>query len=147
MSLFILDTDTLSLIQQSNRTVLSALVAARAAGDTVAITTVTVREQWRLVSGIPQARTHAQRAALRKCSHCHTLGRTHRLPQTDLLSAPYALVAMKLNVGKMDRIASVLSNLERDRAHNLRDFGRIPGLLVVDSTVPPPPPASPTGAP
>lgn len=56
---------------------------------------------------------------------------------------------MKLNVGKMDlRIASIALEIGATIVtHNLRDFGRIPGLLVADWTVPPPAPAAPTGAP
>ncbi|HXD87979.1 MAG TPA: hypothetical protein VN641_15945 [Urbifossiella sp.] len=45
MSLFLLDTDTLTLVQHNNLKVLGEINAARAIGHVVGLTTVTLQEQ------------------------------------------------------------------------------------------------------
>lgn len=153
MSVFILDTDTLTLVGQTNPIVLAAIAAARTAGHTVATTAVTIEEQingW--FRAFRAARDHAELAwASRMFSESVPIWDSFFVyPQTEASLARFdALVALKLNVGKMDlRIASVA--LEVGAAVvtlNLRDFGRIPGLATADWTVPPatpPGPAAPT---
>ena len=63
MSVFILDTDTLTLYQHDDPVVYAAIQTARAGGHTVAITVVTVEEQtngWLAASRA--ARNHTQLA-------------------------------------------------------------------------------------
>lgn len=147
MSVFILDTDTLSLIQHRAPVVVSALVAARAAGNTIGITAVTAEEQangW--FTAFRQSKDHADlaRASLRFCDAILSWGQFTIFPQTEASLARFdALVALKLNVGKMDlRIAGIALELGATVVtHNARDFGRVPGLLTADWTVPPAPPA------
>jgi tRNA(fMet)-specific endonuclease VapC len=154
VSVFILDTDTLTLIERTNPAVLAAVAAARAAGHTVATTAVTIEEQangW--FAAFRAARTHAQLAvASRMFSEAVPIWGSFRVyPQTEASLARFdALVALKLNVGKMDlRIASVALELGAAVVtHNQRDFGRVPGLSTADWTVPPAsPPAAATPAP
>jgi tRNA(fMet)-specific endonuclease VapC len=154
VSVFILDTDTLSLIQHNNAIVLAAVAAAQSGGDTVGITAVTVEEQingW--FRAFRAAKNHTQLAqASQLFSLAVPLWASFPIyPLTEQALARFdGLVARKLNVGKMDlRIASIaLEPGATIVTHNLRDFGRIPGLPVVDWTVPPPPPAvPPTGGP
>ena len=45
MSLYLLDTDTLTLLQHHNTTVLTAVTGARVAGHTVGLTVVSIEEQ------------------------------------------------------------------------------------------------------
>ena len=157
MSLFILDTDTLTLYQHGNAVVYAAIHEARNNGHTVALTAVTIEEQakgW--FAAFQTARTHARLAALSHLfSHAVVLwGTFPNLPQTEAsLNRFDALVARKLNVGRMDlRIASIALELGATVVtHNTRDFARVPGLLIADWTVPPAapavPPISPPAAP
>jgi tRNA(fMet)-specific endonuclease VapC len=142
VSVFILDTDTLSLIQHRNPIVLDAIRAARAADHVLALTAVTVEEQakgW--FAEFRVARTTARLALLSQLfSEAVELWGTFRIfPQTEPSLARFdLLVAAKLNVGKMDlRIASIALELGATVVtHNLRDFGRVPGLPTADWTAP-----------
>ncbi|WP_439622218.1 type II toxin-antitoxin system VapC family toxin [Gemmata sp.] len=142
MSVFILDTDILTLYQHGDETVVSAVLAARERRVVVALTAVTVEEQakgW--FASFSKARTPAQVAqASRLFSGAVELWGTFRIfPQTEASLARFdLLVAAKLNVGKMDlRIASIALELGATVVtHNLRDFGRVPGLLLADWTAP-----------
>ncbi|MBA4064730.1 MAG: hypothetical protein C0501_13650 [Isosphaera sp.] len=148
MSVFILDTDTLTLLQHDDPVVLAAVMSARRSGDTVGICVVTVEEQssgW--LAAARTARTPAQLARVsRLFARAAELWGTFRVfPQTEASLARFdALVRLKLNVGKMDlRVASVALDLGAVVVtHNTRDFGRVPGLPITDWTQPPTPAAS-----
>ena len=150
MSVFILDTDTLSFLQHDHPVVLAAVDSAMAGGHTVGLTAVTVEEQvkgW--FAAFQRARNNAQRArASAGLAEVVPLWATFPiLPQSEAsLNRFDALVRMKLNVGKMDlRVASIALEVGATVVtHNLRDFGRVPGLPIVDWTVPPPAPTSST---
>jgi tRNA(fMet)-specific endonuclease VapC len=153
VSLFILDTDTLTFYQHGNAVVYAAVQDARKNGHTLALTVVTVEEQakgW--FKAFNSAQTHPRLAAL---SHLfaqatESWANFSILPQTEAsLNRFDALVARKLNVGKMDlRIASVALELGAIVVtHNTRDFARVPGLLIADWTEPPTPPAPPPQTP
>ena len=151
MSLFILDTDTLSLLQSGHTNVLRWVLAARAAGDTLGITAITLEEQskgWFRKVQTARDATQLARSSRRFCDAVESWAQFTLFPQTEASLARFdALVAAKLNVGKMDlRIAGVaLENGAVDVTHNTRDFARVPGLTITDWTVPPaPPPAAAT---
>ena len=132
MSLKILDTVTLSLLEQSDLTVLRRFFATPS--SEVAVTVVNVEEQmtgWQIY--LRRARTDKDLAIAyaRLAASVRVLSGMQILDFTESAIARYnALLAMKLNVGKMDlRIAAIA--LEAGATvitRNLRDFGRVPGL-------------------
>jgi len=140
--LFILDTDTLTLYQHGDATVHAALEAARVNRQTIGLSVITVEEQakgW--FAAFSKAKTPTQLAHLSRLlsEAVRTWGRFEIFPQTEASFERFdALVAMKLNVGKMDlRIASVALELGATIVtHNLRDFGRVPGLSIADWSLP-----------
>jgi tRNA(fMet)-specific endonuclease VapC len=136
MSLYVLDTDILSLYQRDHPTV-SARVHAREAGELV-ITVISVEEQ--LTGWYKQLREAKSppELALAYQSMTDTVTFLARLPVLSFtlpaIHRYQALQALKLNVGKMDlRIAAIA--LERGAmvvTRNTRDFGRVPGLVIED---------------
>jgi tRNA(fMet)-specific endonuclease VapC len=136
MSLYVLDTDILSLYQRDHPTV-SARVDAREAGELV-ITVISVEEQ--LTGWYKQLREAKSppELALAYQSMTDTVTFLARLPVLSFtlpaIHRYQALQALKLNVGKMDlRIAAIA--LERGAmvvTCNTRDFGRVPGLVIED---------------
>lgn len=144
MSLFLLDTDILTLVRHHNPTVLTAITDARNAGHAVGITVISVAEQidgW--YKAIRAARTPAQ-LALAYRSLAETVPVWAQFPICPMTEPAIdrfeQLVKLKLNVGRMDlRIAAVA--LEAGASvvtHNLRDFQRVPNLAAVDWSIPPP---------
>ena len=139
MSLFILDTDTLSLLQHNHPQVVQR-VAAVAPTD-LAITILTVEEQltgW--YSTLRRARQPDEiaRVYLRLTNAVRSFLDLSILTFTESAVNRYlALVGLRLNIGKMDlRIAATA--LEHGAAvvtRNTRDFGRVPNLAIVDWTV------------
>jgi tRNA(fMet)-specific endonuclease VapC len=139
MSLYVLDTDILSLYRRGH-----ALLKQRIEDDTsldLAITVMSVEERlsgWytmlRQVTHPPDlARAYAELA-----DSTQFLGTWAILSFTEPAIARYdQLAAMKLNVRKMDlRIAAI--TLEHGGiliTRNLRDFRRIPNLVVEDWSV------------
>ncbi len=136
MSLYVLDTDLLTLYYRGDSFVVRE-VDARAPTD-LAISVITVDEQltgWytltrraRLPEEIARAYANLGDAVLR-------LAKWRILPYTELAIAKVAeLKTRKLNVGLMDlRIAAIA--LEHGAVvitRNRRDFIRVPGLNVVD---------------
>jgi tRNA(fMet)-specific endonuclease VapC len=134
MNLYILDTDTLSLSQHGHAAI-NARVLALSPGE-LAITVLSVEEQ---ITG--------RYASLRKARQADELARAYqRLADTVrmLSGVPILsfteqailrfgqLLTLKLGVGKMDlRIAAVaLENNGVLITRNLRDFQRIPNLIV-----------------
>src|SRR5262249_40859186 len=139
MSLFVLDTDTISFLRKGHP-LLQSRVDARAKSE-LAVTSVTVEEMltgWytyiRQATQPPRiARGHEELA-----SSVRYLGGWNILTLTEPAQAPYAqLAALRLNVGKKDlRIAAIaLENNAVVVTHNLQDFQRVPGLTVEDWSV------------
>jgi tRNA(fMet)-specific endonuclease VapC len=139
MTQYVLDTDTLSLLQQGHRRV-SQECQARPVSD-LAITVITVEEQ---LSG--------WYTALRKTRRPYELARVYQrlavtvqfLAQWTILPFTPAAIArsnqlfgLRLNVRRMDlRIAAiVLEHGSRLVTRNTRDFGRVPGLVLEDWSI------------
>jgi tRNA(fMet)-specific endonuclease VapC len=139
MSLYVLDTDTLSLLQYGHPTVQQHVSAVSASG--LATTIISVEEQ---LTG--------WQAALRRARQPDDIARVYgRFTATvrflsglpilsfteDAVRRYNALAALKLNVGKMDlRIAAIALEFGAVVVtRNVRDFQRVPHLAVVDWTV------------
>jgi tRNA(fMet)-specific endonuclease VapC len=146
MSLFILDTDTLTLYQHGNPHVHFAAAKSVEAKHVVVLTVVTVEEQidgW--FKSMRAAKTPAQlaRASLAFSLGVQLWGQFKCLPQTEASLAIFdSLVRRKLNVKKNDlRIASIVLDLGATLvARNAVDFSRVPNLSFVDWAAPPPTP-------
>lgn len=136
MSLHVLDTDTLSLLQEGHAAVL-ARVAASAAED-LAITVISVEEQ--LSGWYRRLRRAKKPAELSKVYDRLTIAvrSLSRLPILSFSEAAIhrckALQASKLNVRKMDLCIAAIA-LDHQAivvTRNLRDFERIPNVVVED---------------
>jgi tRNA(fMet)-specific endonuclease VapC len=136
MTPYILDTDTLSLLQQGHPKVLQEF-GARPPSD-VAITVISVEEQlsgW--YTALRKARSPDE-LALAYQSLADTVSSLSRLTILPLPTAAIAryhqLTGLKLNVKRMDlRIAAiVLEQGSRLVTRNTRDFSRVPGLILED---------------
>jgi tRNA(fMet)-specific endonuclease VapC len=154
VSLYILDTDILSLLQHNHAAVSAALIAARHDGHVLALSTVTVEEQaggW--INALRTAKS-PDKYALASQSFAEAVplwGQLLIYPETvNSLGILQQLIRAKLNVRKNDlRVASVA--LDRSAilvTHNLVDFRRVPNLMFVDWAAPlsvfsPPPPPAP----
>jgi tRNA(fMet)-specific endonuclease VapC len=136
VSLYALDTDTLSLWQHGH-----PLVSQRVAAcppDELAVTVITVQEQldgWH--SRLPRARKPRQLADLyrRLAENVRFLARLSILHYSEAAIHRYAQLRKQCpNVGRMDlRIAAVA--LEHGAvvvSRNVGDFRRVPGLAVED---------------
>jgi tRNA(fMet)-specific endonuclease VapC len=136
MSLHVLDTDILTLLQEGHAAVLSSVAARRP--DEIAVTIVSVEEQ---LSGWYQR--------LRRVKQPEDLAKVYdrltaavrslaRLPILSFSEAAIhrarALQNQRLNVRKMDLcIAAIaLENQAKVVTRNVRDFGRVPGLVIED---------------
>lgn len=139
MSLFVLDTDTLTLLQLDHPQV-KQRVEAHPPND-LAIAVISVEEQlsgW--YSRIRQAKTpdDLARAYQRLADRVRDLGRVAILSFTKSAILRYeSLKSQKLNVKKNDlRIAAIaLEHGATVVTRNLRDFQRVPGLTVEDWSV------------
>ena len=140
MSQFLLDTDTLSLLEHGNATVLRRINSHPVAD--IAITAISILEQmkgWQAV--LNHARTRQQIALIfdRLVNRLLPVwGRFSALsfPEPAILRFEH-LQSLRLKVGPMDlRIAAVaLENGLTVVTRNRRDFGRVPGLTVEDWSV------------
>jgi tRNA(fMet)-specific endonuclease VapC len=136
MSLFVLDTDILSLWQHGHPAVNQRLAAHSA--DELALTVITVQEQldgWH--ARLSRAKDRKQLADIyqRLADTVRFLSRVQILSFSEAAIDRYEeLRAQKLNLGKMDlRIAAIV--LERDAlliTRNIRDFSRVAGLRIED---------------
>jgi tRNA(fMet)-specific endonuclease VapC len=139
MSLFVLDTDVLSLYYHGDPIVVRSIDAQPATALAISIMTVdeqltgwyTLTRRARRPVEIAQAYAHLADAVVR-------LARWRILPYTESAIARVAqLKALRLNVGLMDlRIAAIA--LEHGAivvTRNRRDFGRIPGLSIEDWSI------------
>ncbi|QEH31551.1 tRNA(fMet)-specific endonuclease VapC [Aquisphaera giovannonii] len=140
MSLYVLDTDMLTLAERGHPDVASRIRASNPAA--LAITVISVEEQltgWYAV--LRRARDHASlaRAYQRLAQAATWCGRWTILPHSEsTIARVVALHQMRLNVGKMDlSIAAIV--LEHGGVlvtRNRRDFARVPGLLIEDWSLP-----------
>jgi tRNA(fMet)-specific endonuclease VapC len=140
MSLFLLDTDTLSLLEQGHAVVLQR-VNSLAVAD-IAVSVITVEEQvqgWQAALG--RARNRQQVARAYEMLAARLLPVWNRFP---VLSFPEPAIlrfeqlrSLRLNVSLMDlRIAALaLENGLTVVTRNQRDFGRVPGLATADWSV------------
>ena len=138
MSLYILDTDILSLIQQDSRVVIDRVEKATAEGHTVGLLIVSVEEQfygWLKELSAARSVTEFAKASRSLTRAVRLWGRFQISPETESSRTMLQqLVRLKLNVGKNDlRIASVVFDLGAILVtHNLVDYRRIPGLRFED---------------
>jgi tRNA(fMet)-specific endonuclease VapC len=136
MSLHVLDTDTLTLLQEGSHAV-QARVAACAADD-LAITVMSVEEQ---LSGWYRRLRRAKRAEELEKVYDRLTAAVRSLSRLRILSFNAAAIhrsrelqASKLNVGKMDLCIAAIA-LEHQAivvTRNIRDFQRVPNLVVED---------------
>jgi tRNA(fMet)-specific endonuclease VapC len=136
MTLYLLDTDTVSLFQFGHPRVCQAV--ADHAEDTIAISILTVEEQ---LSGWYSELRRAKKAALLAAVYERMADTVRFYAQLPIWAFPEPAIdrydrlkRLKLGVGKIDlRIAAIA--LERGAAvvtRNGRDFNRVPGLTVED---------------
>lgn len=139
MALYILDTNTFTLFRRGHPRVTANLSAH--AGDTVGLTSVNVEE---VLTGWyargRRAKTKAERAAASQllADAVMLLGQFPVFPLTEPAIDRYdQLVRQKLNIGANDlRIASIALELGAVVVtNNVRDFGRVPGLVTEDWSV------------
>jgi len=138
MSLFILDTDNLTLFREGHPTLARRIAVHRE--EELAITVISVEGQ---LSGWYTLLRRADRGG-RLAEVYQRLADTVRfhalfpiLSFTEPAIARHAqLAALRLNVGKMDRriAAIVLEHGGTLVTRNARDFRRIPGLVIQDWT-------------
>jgi len=136
MSLHVLDTDTLSLLQENHFKVVARV--ATCPPENIAVTIISVEEQ---LSGWYR-RLRRSRKPEELAKIYERLTRTVRsLAQLPIFSFDEAsihrarrLQAQKLNVRKVDLCIAAIA-LEHQASivtRNVRDFGRVPGLSVED---------------
>jgi tRNA(fMet)-specific endonuclease VapC len=139
VTLFVLDTDHLSLYQRDFEPLLSKLLSHPP--DELAITIVTVEEQLR--GRLAQIRKATTAAHLNECYRWlgETVDQLARLPVLyldDRAATMYEkLLSQRLRIGTQDlRIASiVLSQNAVLLTRNSQDFSHVPGLQLDDWTV------------
>ena len=132
MSLSVLDTDTLALLQWDRMAIVDRILAA-APGD-VGVTVISVQEQftgWLAAVNRVKNDKELEQAYQRLTDNVRVLSGMRLLTFSEAAIRRYnILVGMKLNIGRMDlRIAAIA--LEEDATVitlNLRDFQRVPGL-------------------
>jgi tRNA(fMet)-specific endonuclease VapC len=139
MSLFVLDTDTLSLFDKGHAAVCQQVNSHPL--TELGITVITVEEQltgwYTLLRRVTQPRDVAL-AYQQLAETVQALGSWPILPYTEPAIARYEqLRGMKLNVRAMDlRIAAItLEHAGTLVTRNVRDFQRIPNLAVVNWAV------------
>lgn len=139
MSLFLLDTDHLTLYQMGHPQVLQNI--ARRLTDQLAISVITVEEQltgWQ--RALHQAKDDARREQVyrRMALTVEALSGWRVLPLSRAALGRHAtLMRQHLNVGSNDLkiAASALEHGAIVATRNLRDFGRVPGLSCQDWTI------------
>src|SRR5437870_3935759 len=133
MSLFLLDTDTLTLVEQGHSVVLKS-VNSHPISD-ISISAISIQEQMEgFLSAVTRARDRKQTAAAHDMLVTRLLPvwlrfAAHSFNEAAILRFEH-LRSLRLNVGSMDlRIAAVaLENQLTVVTRNQRDFSRIPGL-------------------
>ena len=136
MTLYILDTDHLTLYQSGHATVVQRVLACPA--DQLAVTVISVEEQlrgWYTSLRRAKKRDQMARAYERLARAVSFLSNLQILPFPEPTIARYeALRAANRHIGKSDlRIAAiVLANSAILVTRNLHDFQQIPGLKLED---------------
>jgi tRNA(fMet)-specific endonuclease VapC len=139
MSLYVLDTDTLTLFQQHQPSVLQHTARHRA--QDVVISVISVEEQ--LSGWYAMVRQAKKKDALAR-AYQHLADTTTFLSQMVILSLTEPAIdryeqlrLLKLRIGTQDlRIAAIaLENNAVVVTRNLRDFQRVPNLTVEDWSV------------
>jgi tRNA(fMet)-specific endonuclease VapC len=139
VSVFILDTDHLSLYERGNPQTLRNIVLR--VSDVIAVSVITIEEQlegWQ--RALRQAKQDAQRDHVyrRMARTVECLAGWPVLPYTvNAMQRRGLLLRMKLNVGSNDlKIAAIALDCPATVVtRNARDFGRVPGLAYVDSSI------------
>jgi tRNA(fMet)-specific endonuclease VapC len=141
MSLYILDTDMLSLMERGNEAVWRHREAHHL--DLIAVSIITVEEQWdgwHTLLRRPQSPEQLARLYERMTNMIGFLAPLPIVTFTESAILRFqALKAMKLNVGLMDlRIAAIaLESGGIVVTRNRRDFERVPDLVIEDWSAPP----------
>ena len=136
MSLFVFDTDSLTLHQRMHPGILRGIYEHL--GDDCAITTVTVEEQFAgWFAQLRKANTpeRTEEVSRRLAETVRQLAVWDVLPQTAASVGRYqSFLKQKLNVGGNDlRIAAIAMEVGATVVtRNLRDFRRVPGLTAED---------------
>jgi tRNA(fMet)-specific endonuclease VapC len=139
MSLFVLDTDVLSLYYRGDPVVVGNIHAHQAAD--LAISVITLDEQltgWYKSTRRARRPQDLARAYANLADAVLRLAKWRILPYTESAIARVTqLKVLRLNIGLMDlRIAAIaLENGAVVVTRNRRDFGRVPGLNVEDWSV------------
>ena len=139
MSLYVLDTDIVTLYFRGHPIVTQNVTAH--AIEEVTISIMTVDEQltgWYMLARQARQASEIARAYDQLGKTIQRMNKWHILAYTETAIARVArLKALKLNVGIMDlRIAAIaLENEATVVTRNRRDFGRIPDLMLEDWSV------------
>jgi len=139
MSLFVLDTDHLTLYYRGDPVVVRRIDAQPSTA--LAISVMTVDEQltgWYTLTRRARQPEEIARAYANLADAVVRLAKWRILPYTELTIAKVVqLKALRLNVGLVDlRIAAIaLENAAVVVTRNRRDFSRVPGLSVEDWSV------------
>jgi tRNA(fMet)-specific endonuclease VapC len=138
MSLFVLDTDMVSLLQRGHPRVAARCAAQRP--EELAITVITLEEQlsgWYTLLRQTKQPDDLVKVYQSLVESLVFLARLTILPLTLPSIARFQqLVGLKLNVGRMDlRIAAIVQEHQGVLVtRNVRDFARVPGLVLADWT-------------
>jgi len=140
MSLYVLDTDTLTLAERGHPDVCRRIQSV--APPHLAITVISIEEQltgWYTLLRKTKDRAKLARVYQRLAENVAYLGRWSILPFTEAaIDHSARLRALKLNIGKMDLAIAAIA-LEHGGVlvtRNTRDFRRVPGLAVEDWSSP-----------
>jgi tRNA(fMet)-specific endonuclease VapC len=139
MAVYLLDTTTLTLLQRNHLQVSNAF--ARHSGNTIGLTSVNIEEViggWFALLRKVKNNSHEARTSQSLAEAMAFLANFPIFPVTEpALDRFDHLLRLKLNVGKMDlKIAAIA--LEQNAtvvSNNVRDFRRIPGLLLEDWSI------------
>ncbi|MFT3881627.1 MAG: type II toxin-antitoxin system VapC family toxin [Gemmatales bacterium] len=136
MAIYVLDTDTLSLYQRNHSSVVSAITVHST--DQLSISTVTVEEQisgWSALARAARTPQRREQASIFLSTLVQSWNRFALAPFTMQSIMRFdSIRQLKLNVKNNDlRIAATALELRATVVtRNLRDFGRVPGLLIED---------------
>ncbi len=140
MSLYILDTDTLTLAERGQRDVTRRILAIDP--SQLAITVISIEEQltgWYTLLRRTKDPAKLARLYQRLAETVTYLGRWSILPFTEAaIDRSAQLRALKLNIGKMDLAIAAIA-LEHGGVlvtRNTRDFRRVPELALEDWSLP-----------
>jgi tRNA(fMet)-specific endonuclease VapC len=140
MELYVFDTDVLSLLREGHPAV-CARVALHSPSD-LAVTVIAVEEHltgWYTLVRRARDPEQLERAYQRLADATQFFAGMRILNFSQAAMARYEeLARLKLNIGKMDlRIAAIVLEAGATLVtRNLRDFRRVPGLVVEDWTAP-----------